>query len=85
MVEKELKQLLLTFRVDGKFPKVNHSIENEIWINCGLTEEESAKISSHIRIDKEFNNFLDRHNAACGLHRKLNYKGVMVWRLQVRY
>lgn len=86
-IKKELVGLLKTLKINrqDKYPQIAYTKENEIWIHCGMDEKSSEKISSHIRASEKFNQFLDKHEAVCGLHRKKNYKGVMVWRLQVRY
>lgn len=52
-----------------------------IWIDCSQQVKRSITISSHIRASKEFNSFLDKHGAVCGLYIKENG----VHGLQVRF
>lgn len=53
----------------------------EIWIDCSQQVKRSITISSHIRASKVFNNFLDKHDAVCGLY--IEESGIH--RLQVRF
>lgn len=68
------------FPVAGKVHR-RSDIYKEIWIDCSKNVKQSATISSRIRSSKEFNSFLDKHDAVCGLY--IDETGVH--RLQVRF
>lgn len=88
LTRSELQRQLnsLKYHRKEKFPaagKIHNRSEfyKEIWIDCSNNVKRSITISSHIRACKEFNNFLDKHDAICGLY--ISETGVH--RLQVRF
>lgn len=83
-LQKQLNRL--KYHRKEKYPvtgKIHNRSEfyKEIWIDCSKDVKLSITISSHIRSSREFNNFLDKHDAVCGLY--ISETGVH--RLQVRF
>lgn len=88
LTQSELQIILneIKFNLKERFPvagKIHNRSEfyKEIWIDCSQSVKRSIAISSHIRSSREFNNFLDKHGAVCGLY----ISEAKVHRLQVRF